>query len=96
LIGSGERLCFTGEDCLGLECVSKGAEPQAMCGSACDSDEACPDHQGCFSAAGLEPVCLTKCVGILDCPFAFDCFDPEKDGHFWCVPAAWTPHWDRK
>lgn len=95
LIDSGSRFCEADADCLGLRCLSRAAEAQAICATSCDSDAACPGFQGCFGAVGLAPMCLTRCIGIVDCPYAFDCFDPNKNGEYWCIPAPWTRRWDK-
>ena len=92
-IEPGTRICLDSRDCLGLECVGKSGQTAAMCSLPCDADEACAVNERCLKAEGLESSCVVRCDVGTECQYPFDCFDPERDGRFVCVPAPWTIQW---
>jgi hypothetical protein len=93
LIEPGTRACQDYRDCLGLECIGKMGQVSSMCSVACASDHPCSAKERCVSGAGLEPSCFVRCDVGTECSYAFDCFDPDRNGAFVCVPAPWTAQW---
>jgi hypothetical protein len=93
LIEPGTRVCQDYRDCLGLDCIGKSGKEPSMCSLGCAADDPCAENERCVSGNGLTPACFVRCDVGTECSYPFDCFDPERNGEWICVPAPWTDHW---
>lgn len=93
VIEPGTRTCLDSRDCFGLTCFGKEERSSQLCSVSCDEDSPCASGERCIAAPGLMPLCLKRCMASTDCPYPLDCFDPDRDQQFVCVPAPWTLVW---
>jgi hypothetical protein len=93
LLEPGTRTCQDDRDCLGLDCIGKAGQVGSMCSLPCAEQYPCAMNERCLSGPGLAPSCVVRCDVGTECSYPFDCFDPNHDGGWVCVPAPWTVKW---